>query len=278
MIVMAHGVGGVRTMRLDAFAERFAAQGFACLVFDYRHFGESGGEPRQLLDIDHQQEDWHSALAHARTLSNIDPSRIALWGTSFGGGHVLAVAAQAQARGQTVAAVVAQCPFTHGLASSLTLSPLTSLKVSALAMSDRVGSWFGCAPRMVAVAAKPGETGLMNAPDAYDGYTVLRKAGCTAPNEVAARFALDIIGYYPGRSAKKISAPVLFCVCETDSVAPAGPTLRYAAQAARGEIKTYRDGHFDIYVGDAFERVVADQIEFLNRHLKALPSMPASPG
>ena len=53
LLVMAHGLGAVRTMRLDAYAERFSAAGYACLVFDYRNFGDSEGEPRQLLDIDH---------------------------------------------------------------------------------------------------------------------------------------------------------------------------------------------------------------------------------
>ena len=46
---MAHGLGGVRQMRLDAFAERFSSAGYRCLVFDYRHFGASAGETRQLL-------------------------------------------------------------------------------------------------------------------------------------------------------------------------------------------------------------------------------------
>ncbi len=35
-----------------------------------------------------------------------------------------------------------------------------------------------------------------------------------------------------------------------------------------GEVKVYPEGHFDIYVGEAFERVVADQLEFLDKNLK----------
>ena len=50
-VVLAHGFGALKEARLDAFAERFAAAGHAALVFDYRHFGDSGGEPRQLLDV-----------------------------------------------------------------------------------------------------------------------------------------------------------------------------------------------------------------------------------
>src|SRR5919202_566943 len=88
LIVMGHGLGAVREMRLDAYAQRFAAAGFAALVFDYRHFGASGGEPRQLLDVRRQLEDWRAAVAFARTVDGIDPERVALWGTSFSGGHV----------------------------------------------------------------------------------------------------------------------------------------------------------------------------------------------
>src|ERR1700733_5677776 len=87
LLVMAHGLGAVRTMRLDAYAERFSEAGYACLVFDYRNFGDSEGAPRQLLDIRMQLQDWTVAVAYARTLPGIDPDRIGLWGTSFSGGH-----------------------------------------------------------------------------------------------------------------------------------------------------------------------------------------------
>jgi len=108
----------------------------------------------------------------------------------------------------------------------------------------------------------------MTTPDAYSGYLKLVPEDTQVPNEVAARIGLKVITYRPGLLTSKVVCPILFCVCETDSVAPAAPTLRYAARAPRGEVKLYREGHFDIYVDDAFDRVVADQLEFLNRHLK----------
>src|ERR1700744_1345631 len=77
-VVRAPGLGAVRTMRLDAYAERFSAAGYACLVFDYRNFGDSEGEPRQLLDVDMQLADWAAAVAYARTLDGVDADRIAL--------------------------------------------------------------------------------------------------------------------------------------------------------------------------------------------------------
>ena len=110
----------------------------------------------------------------------------------------------------------------------------------------------------------------MNTPDAYSGYLRLVPAGLQMTNEVAARIALQVMTYRPGRAAAKITCPILFCVCEFDSVAPAGPTLRYAAKAPRGEVRTYPEGHFAIYVDEAFDRVVEDQIAFLDKHLKTV--------
>ncbi|OBH40089.1 alpha/beta hydrolase [Mycobacterium mantenii] len=265
LLVMAHGLGAVRGMRLDAYAERFSAAGYGCLVFDYRNFGDSEGRPRQVVDVGMQLADWVAAVAYARTLPGIDPDRIGLWGTSFGGGHVIATAAELPG----IAAAVVQCPFTDGLASARTITnPLTAARMTARAVRDALAGRRGRPPVMVATAGKPGEVALMNTPDAYAGYLRLVPDGVSFPNEVAARIALHIFSYRPGRATPKINCPILFCVCEADSLAPAAATLRHAANAPRGEVRLYPEGHFAIYVDDAFDRVVADQVAFLDEHLK----------
>lgn len=263
VVVMAHGLGAVREMRLDAFAERFAAAGYACLVFDYRHFGASSGDPRQLLDIDRQLEDWRAAVAHARTIDGVDPDRVVVWGTSFGGGHAIVTAAD----DHRIAAAIAQCPFTDGLASTRAIPPATSAKVTARALRDVAGARLGRRPVMVPTYGPPGSTALMTAPDCADGVRALIPDGLDVRSDVAARFALDIVRHFPGRRAKDVTCPILFAICERDSVAPAGPTRKYAARAPRGEVTLHPAGHFDIYVGDDFERNVADQLGFLARHV-----------
>ncbi|RNM11912.1 alpha/beta fold hydrolase [Nocardioides pocheonensis] len=126
LVVMGHGLGGTREMGLEPYARAFALAGMAVLVFTYRHFGDSEGMPRRLIDVDHQLGDWIAALAYARTIEEIDPTRIAVWGTSFGGGHVIEVAAHDGG----VAAVISQCPFTDGLASLRVASPQSLLRQS----------------------------------------------------------------------------------------------------------------------------------------------------
>ncbi len=267
VIVMAHGLGAIKQLRLAAFAERFQAAGYACLVFDYRHFGESEGQPRELLSIQRQREDWQAAVAFARSLPQVDTSRVVLWGTSFGGGHAIATAA---ADHQVVAAI-AQCPFTDGPASVMQIAPTESARLILAGAKDRLAQLAGRAPVRVKVAARPGELGLMNDASAVDKVIELLEAsGLTEAeyrNDVPARIALEIAFDAPGRKASQIQCPILFCVCDTDSVAPAKATLRHAAKAPHGEIIRYPAGHFDIYIGDQFERVVTDQLAFLSKHV-----------
>jgi dienelactone hydrolase len=159
VVILGHGLGATREMRLDAFAERFAQAGIAALAFTYRHFGDSGGQPRQLLSIKRQLADWDAAIAWAKNRRDVDGKRIAVWGSSFGGGHAITVAS----RHPELKAAVAQCPFTDGLASALALGPTESLKVLPTVARDYASMVFRRPPAMIPLAGPPGSLALMNA-------------------------------------------------------------------------------------------------------------------
>src|SRR5512136_2090419 len=106
-IVMAHGFTAVKEMYLDRYAEAFAAAGLGVVVFDHRNFGASDGEPRGEIDPWAQVRDYRHAISFARTLPELDPDRLGIWGTSYSGGHVLVVGAL----DRRVQAVVAQVPL-----------------------------------------------------------------------------------------------------------------------------------------------------------------------
>src|SRR4051812_48298601 len=151
IVVLAHGFGGVREARLWAYAERFAAAGMAALVFDYRHFGASEGEPRQLLDVARQLDDWRAAIAFARGLDGIDPERVALWGTSFGGGHVAVVASE----DHRVAAAISQGTFIDGPSSLWEAGPRNMLRLTVAGVRDAVARLLGRPPYMLPVVGPP---------------------------------------------------------------------------------------------------------------------------
>lgn len=263
IVVLGHGLGGVKEMRLDAFAERFASAGYRCLAFDYRHFGDSTGEPRQLLDIDRQLDDWAAAVAYVRSLPAVDADRVVLWGSSFGGGLVI----DAAVRDRRIAAVISQCPFTDGIASARATNVRSTLKVTARAIRDLAGALAGRAPVMVDLAGPPGSAALMTAPDCETGYRAVADHAPAFRNEVAARFGLAIARYLPGRRVRKLHCPILFGICTTDTVAPPAATRRHAATAVRGEVSEFPCGHFDVYLGEPFEQAVDDYVDFLRRHV-----------
>ena len=105
-IVMAHGFSGVKEMYLDNFARKFAEAGFAVVVFDYRFFGGSEGEPRGQLLWPEQIQDYRNAITWAGLQNEVDPQRIGVWGTSYSGGHVLYLGAY----DRRIKAIVAQVP------------------------------------------------------------------------------------------------------------------------------------------------------------------------
>ena len=263
LVILGHGLGGTREAGLSPYAHRFAEAGIAALVFTYRHFGDSDGEPRQLLDIKRQLGDWTAALAYGRSLDGIDGDRVALWGTSFGGGHVIETAA----RDGRVAAVVSQCPFTDGLAAIRAAGARNLARAAAPALRDELTRLRRKPPVLVPLVGPPGSTALMTSPDSEAGYRALIPAGVDFEDQVPARFLNRVGLYRPGRSASKVQCPILFCLCDKDALAPAETAARYAAEAPLGEIKRYPIGHFDIYRGEPFERAVRDQTDFLVRHL-----------
>jgi uncharacterized protein len=105
-VVMAHGFSATMDWIVPDFAAVFADGGLAVLIFDYRYLGRSGGEPRQLIDSRAQCDDLRRAVEFARASPGIDENRIALWGTSLGGSHVVNIAAE----DPRIAAVVANVP------------------------------------------------------------------------------------------------------------------------------------------------------------------------
>lgn len=259
-VVMAHGFSATRDDGLPAYAEAFRDAGFAVLVFDYRHFGASTGEPRQLLDIGRQHDDYRAAIDWARHTEGIDPERIVLWGSSFSGGHVLSVAAG----DPRIAAVIAQAPFTDSLPVIRRIPVRNSLRAVWEAVRDAAGARRGKQPRLIPAAGAPGTFAAMTAPDVVPGFTAIVGPESLWRNEFAARLMLTLPFYRPVRLAGRLEMPVLFCVCDSDTTTPPSSTLTAARRAPRGEVIHYPYGHFAIYTDP---RVKSDQVGFLRRVL-----------
>ena len=260
-IVMAHGLSGTRNASLEPYAERFAAAGFYVVLFDYRYLGDSDGEPRQLISIPRQLEDWKSAIAFARDLPGVDPERIGLWGSSLSGGHVVVTAAH----DKRIAAISAQCPMLDGHASARKVRKQVGFaniaRLAAASVYDSVRAAFGLSPYYVPLVAPPGELAAMPTADAYAGLKAIVPPGWR--NEVAARLFLRLPFYRPIRYASDVKCPALVIACEQDTVVSTKAAAK-AVERMAGEARfiTLPIGHFAIYLGQWFERSSSAQLDF----------------
>lgn len=257
-VIIAGDVSQTQRDGLPAFARRFAAAGFAALTFDYRYLGLSAGEPRQLIDYQQQRADLRAAIEFSRTLEDIDPERIALWGFSFGGGHVIDVAAH----DHQLAAVVVLCPLLDGLKFAIAsgvLNPLRFAAASARAAWIREPVW------MPVIGAKR-QLAFFSQPEAAFGFETLPAEDSLWRNEVLTKPTQPITAIRPIRHARNIQCPLWAGLGTRDTVVPLMPIRRLAERAPLGELHIYHGGHFEGFF-DHFDDVVGEQLEFLNRSL-----------
>jgi pimeloyl-ACP methyl ester carboxylesterase len=267
-IVMAHGLSGTRDAGLEPYALRFAEAGFHVLLFDYRHLGASDGEPRQLISIAQQLADWAAAIEFARGMAGVDAGRIALWGCSLSGGHVVVAAA----RDPRIAAISAQCPMLDGAASARMARRGAGvgamLRLARAALIDLARAALGREPYYVPLAAPPGELAAMASHDAYAGCRAIMPPGWR--NAVAARILLAMPFYRPLRHAAAVRCPALLIACTQDSVTSSHAAAVAAARMGdKARLIELPIGHFDIYLGQCFERSSREQVAFFKAALRA---------
>jgi pimeloyl-ACP methyl ester carboxylesterase len=265
VVIMAHGFGAERTFGLEPFAERFAQAGLAVFLFDYRCFGESDGEPRNWVSPRRHLQDWEAALAHVKNLAAIDASRIALWGTSFSGGHVIVIAAQHP----EISAVVAQVPFADGLALLASAPLKLMLHLGMAALRDLLRIAMRRAPFTVPIVGPTDSLAIMNMPGSWEGYQSLLPKETTWTNACPARAVFTTSLYRPTRHAPRVRCPVLLVMAKHDEVIPSWSVQKESARLPDGQLVTLNCSHFDPYEGPCFEDAVATEQIFLATHLQS---------
>lgn len=265
-VVLGHGLGGTADSGLLPFAEAFAAAGFSALVFDYRGFGRSGGEPRQVVSPARQQDDYRAAVAAAAARPGVDPARIVLWGCSLAGGHVLEVA-----RGRDdIAAVISMIPLVDGRAAALAAArqhtPASLLRSTGSAIAARAVAAAGRPEPLLPLVGQPGSSALLSLDGYEEAYTSV--AGPTWRNEVGASIGTELGSFRPGRGAEDlVDIPLLIQIADLDRSAPPHAAAT-AAFAARAEVRHYPGDHFDLFAGrPCHERAVEHAVHFLRRHV-----------
>jgi len=259
-IVLAHGFTGVKELILPEYAERFAAEGWISLTFDYRGFGTSEGQRGRLLAPD-QAEDIRNAVTYVRTRTDVDADRVGLWGTSYGCGLVV----HAAALDERVKVVVAQLGIADGR-SSLTQS-LNEQQVEALTVAieqdrkQRVLMGRGTYMNPFALIADPEMKAVFE--QHFDELPHLK-------TEIVLQFLEAHMEFSPISVVDRIAPRALLLIAaEHDAMCPADELKRMYERAGDPKKFILVEGlsHFQCYEGEGMDRTSGEAVEWFKTNL-----------
>ena len=265
-IVMAHGWSAVKEMYLDDFAAKFANGGFVVLVFDYRNFGDSEGEPRSHIDPTMQHEDYKNAITWASLQPVVDASRIGIWGSSYSGAHVLHLAAF----DRRVKCAVAQVPLVNATDNFRRLVRADHFPgLQGWLAADRAEEYTTGKINYLPVVDEQGKPSALPTQDSYDWFI---KTGQTrAPkweNRQTVRSLELALEYNPAANIHLISpTPLMMIVAEHDILTPTDLAIEaYGRAREPKQLVILPGGHFDAYVS-GFQSASTPALNWFKQHL-----------
>lgn len=272
-IVLGHGFTVARTSLLEE-GRLFAKAGYVALTIDYRHFGTSAGLPRGRLWPHQEIEDFKSALDWIETQPGVDPQKIGIWGTSFGGGIVTQVAAS----DIRVKACVAQAPILDGDFWIRSLNRETDyLAVRKYLLEARRKRSLEAGDPVLSVAA-PAADGFVPMPvdpamiiDATEWYQRTGEALMHTAPEITIESFERVMGFDATYAARKI-APRAYCIVQLTGHDVYHPNVPIqTAYREAGEPKQMFSipiDQLDCYKPDGRDQTIGAAVAFFDRFLK----------
>ena len=267
-VVMLAGLSGTMDSSLAPFAEAICETGTIAIMFDYRHFGLSGGQPRQFLSVSRQLRDATAVIQYARQRSDVDENNIGLWSSSFGGG----LGVHTAVTDGKIKALVSQCPMldsrrtTKMSFGARSRSQNTRLKL--LALWAYAVSIFGFRGPMIPIT-DPGGFCVLPSDESHKFHLV---GGQLWRNELTLQSFLrgDLHLNHPLSVADKLNLPTLIQICDRDQTISNAGIHEFIAKADKYVSATHYDcGHFDIYLAPHRAPAAKEAAEFLATHLHA---------
>ena len=266
-VVMAHGFSAVKEMYLENFADKFVEAGLVVMIFDYRYFGDSEGEPRGKLFPTEQHEDYRNAISWISQRPEVDPERIGVWGSSYSGGHVLHLAAF----DKRIRAAVAQVPLVDGWANAQRLMrPDVFAEFHQMLAQDRLARYGGEESARIPVVAPEGEPSALPTPDSYEWFT--QTGDNIAPswrNEVSLESMEKFLEYSPAANIHRISpTPLLMIVAGNDTLTPTDLAVAAYERALEPKALVITGGaHFDAYTEPGLSETAIPAVDWFERYL-----------
>lgn len=268
-IIMNHGFAGTKDMGLPQYAIKFTQNGYNVLTYDYRFFGSSQGEPRQLYGGLYQIADIKGAIQYVKQRDDVDSNKLIIWGTSAGASYGINIADE----DKSIAAVIAQCGAYDSKEDNQIYYDQVGfgffLWLFVHAQRDKGRSRFNLPPHRYPAYGRENTVAMFTLKGAFEGISRLAETSETFVNETCARMAFLPHPKQPIEAAENVECPVLILVCKQDNLVSPKSHIRLAQVLGKKcKVIEYDIGHFDIYFDEHFEKTTDDTIEFLNEVIK----------
>ncbi|KAF9269271.1 alpha/beta-hydrolase [Marasmius fiardii PR-910] len=265
VVIAGHGMTVIKEAGLAPFGERWANDaGYASLIFDYRYFGKSGGEPRNLVDLKKQLEDYQSVIRWARQRPELFVNnKIVVMGSALSGLSVASLVLHDNG----LAGGMAHSPMLDGYAT--VMSSGFRPRLLFWAAVDSIKAKLGLSPIFIKTVGRPNDFALLNTPSALNGFNMMFSQGGVPfsehPNLINPRTVFELMGSRPGIELKNAHCKILVVSSTEDDMIPIEIGRSIAAAAPEKVVFVEADGgHFDIMKGGrTFDTNINAQISFL---------------
>jgi uncharacterized protein len=255
-VVVAGPMTSVKEQVAGVYAAALAVRGIAALALDHRHYGESGGEPRQYENPAAKIEDLRAAVDLLAGHPALDPGRLALVGVCLGAGYAAAATPGAPLV-RALATVAGYFPDPHAMRASSPEPFEAEILSGAQARAAYEG---GAEPRYVLAAGGPGAP--MSHPDIVEYYATPRAGLPNYRNAFAVMSREVWLAFDAQAAAPQLRVPVGFVHAER-ALAPHWAEA-FAARAPLAQPVEWvpAAGQADFYdnperIDDAADRVAA---------------------
>ncbi len=258
-ILLCHGFCCIQDVLLPGFVRHFVDAGYIAVTFDYRGYGDSEGEIGRIVP-EEQIDDIITVFDWCKIQPDIDPRRIALWGTSLGGCHVVEVAA----RRAEVKCIISQLAFADG-EQLVTGDMGTEEKRRFMATMARMAAKKKQSNRELFVPIVK----VMTDEESRVFFDRQMKTFTALAIKIPYLTVWEAIGYKPINAAARVTQPTLMVFAEQDKVIPLDYGLALYNEIGAEKKCHIQPGarHYDIFTGKHLNQVADCQIDWLRKFL-----------
>ena len=264
-IVLCHGYTGVKDMYLPDNARVLTESGYVVLTFDYKGWGDSEGSRSRLAPYS-RVADVQAALTFIATLPEVDPERLGIYGTSYGGATVVWTGA-IDARVKCVVSVVGIGDGTRWMRSVRRPDEFHDLLERSA--QDRVKRTLEGKSEFV-----KREEILLPDRQSAELAAAARRNNPAAVSTIPLEYVAETLEFSPEWIVDRIAPrPVLFITTDDDRLVPPEESRQLYARAGEPKklvvLKGY--GHYEVYLEPAFSEVMRETLAWYQRYLPARP-------